>query len=470
MRVLAPLARLGCLGFVLASLAGCALAGPMYQDLKELRETMRSKDDVEETERFRLHDFLPAEKTPTPGVDIRPGQFLDVNGTVMDVAAVGEMAARADYVLIGEGHTVPCDHLVQAELLRAMAKAGKPPVVGLEMVDTEHRNGLHGFNIGRYGPEALDRALDWENAWGHPYSLYRPVFDAAHELGLKLEALNLSRDIVRAVSRDGVESLDPVQSAQLPVAVLPAMQAQREYLEEEFQRHRDMRAHGSAENATRDESEALERFLLVQSLWDTKMAEEAVHARRLHGSPVAVLAGAGHVEYGWGIALRLNALDSRAKVMTVMPWRGGPVDRSQATIFFHCPMSHASRLGFVLEMGEQGALITAVEPESRAEAAGLAKGDVILKAQGEPVDEMLDLHMAAIKARKAGENLVLTVRRDEAEMDVPIPPVRRRRGRRCRNSLRSRPSPGVWPPWSWAGPSRGWSPCGRDRWPTARPA
>jgi len=416
-RALVRPARLGCLGFVLAALAGCALAGPMYEDIKDLHETMRSRDNPEQTPRFRIHDYLPAERTPEPGRDIQPGQFLDSNGTVMDAADVGALAAEADYVLIGEGHTVPCDHLVQASLLRAMAAAGSPPVVGLEMVSTDHRAGLHGFNIGRYGPEGLERALDWENTWGHPYSLYLPVFEAAHELGLQLEALNMPLEVIRAVSDGGVESLSPQQSAKLPVAVIPAMQAQRQYLEEEFQRHQGMRS----ENATRDESEALERFLLVQSLWDTKMAEEAVHARRRHGGPVAVLAGGGHVEYGWGIGMRLDKLDPKAKVMTVMPWRGGPVDRARATVFFHCPMAHASRLGFTLEMGEQGALITGVEQGSRAEAAGMAVGDIILRAGGEPVKAMFDLHKAAITAGKAGEDLVFTVRRDGEELDVSIP-------------------------------------------------
>lgn len=427
MPTVARLVRLGCLGFVLAALAGCALAGPMYDDIKDLHETMRSKDEPQPTRQFRMHDYLPAERTPAPGKDILPGRFLDTNGTVMDAEAVGGLAAEADYVLIGEGHTVPCDHLVQASLLRAMAKAGHKPVVGLEMVATDHRDGLHGFNIGRYGPDVLDRALDWENTWGHPYSLYRPIFDAAHELGLKLEALNVPRSVIRAVSEGGIESLTPEQSGQLPVAVIEASAAQRTYLEEEFQRHQNMRAHG-AENATRDDgeatkaSDAFERFLLVQALWDTKMAEEAVHARRRHGGPVAVLAGAGHVEYGWGIGLRLARLDPTAKVMTVMPWRGDPVDRSRATVFFYCPMSHTSRLGFTLEMSpDAGALVTAVDPGSRAEAAGLATGDVIAEAQGEPVKEMLDLHMAAIKARKAGEDLVFTVLRDGGQVEVRIP-------------------------------------------------
>lgn len=415
------LARLGCLGLVLAALAGCGLAGGMYGDIKDLREAMQSKDDPDIQPQMVINDFLDPSLTPLPGRDIQPGQFLDTNGTVLDAAEAGRLASRFDYVLVGEGHTVSCDHLVQASLLRALAGAGKHPVVGLEMVATDRRGALHGFNIGRYGPETLDRALDWENTWGHAYSLYLPVFEAIRELGLSAEALNMPREAIRAVSDGGLSSLTPQQSAHLPVLIIPAIRAQREYLEEEFQRHQGMRS----ENATQDDAQALERFLLVQSLWDTKMAEEAIHARRRHGGPVAVLAGAGHVEYGWGIGMRLVTLDPGARVFTILPWRGGPVDRAAANLFFYCPMSHTSRLGFSLEMVEeadgQGALVTAVETGSRAEAAGLARGDVILRAQGEPVAGMFDLHKAAIKARKAGQDLVLTVLRNDAELDVSIP-------------------------------------------------
>jgi len=187
---------------------------------------------------------------------------------------------------------------------------------------------------------------------------------------------------------------------------------------EELERHRKMRE-GHAErdqNATAEDRApfAMEGFLLIQSLWDNKMAESAVRAHERYKRPVVVLAGSGHVERGWGIAERLKAFDPEGEVLSVVPWRGqaglGP---SVSDVFFYCPQFHKSRLGFSLEFLEQGAVVTEVEPDSKAFVAGVQKNDIILTAQEMAVTDLWVLHKAAIKAKKENSPLEITVLRQD---------------------------------------------------------
>jgi len=325
--------------------------------------------------------------------------------------AVAAGMAGAWYVLVGEAHTTPCDHVVQARLMEALAAsqlaAGLPvPAVGLEMVAAENQPALDRFNAGEIGLDELAEALDWENTWGHDFDLYRPVFLAALERGLPLHGLNVPRELVDRVSDQGLEALSPEDRARLPERILPPPEAQTEELMGIFRHHAKMMSNATrAENATMagggaepepasegvkaggassagasgDESAAAQagqpadaaevgaadaqpvfpedfghqaegavapvagmteappagedepgaegkanaagpaepsaaerafaRFQLVQSLWDTAMAENAVAVRVRTGRPVIVLSGSGHVDNGWGVAHRLATLE-----------------------------------------------------------------------------------------------------------------------------------------------------------------
>ena len=173
-----------------------------------------------------------------------------------------------------------------------------------------------------------------------------------------------------------------------------------------------------------------ENFVTVQSLWDTQMAARALYARAVSGRPVAVIAGAGHVANGWGIARRLAVLDPSAKVVLVVPWRGGEApDAEAAPYFFACPAAQKSRLGMTLTQdqpapGKPAALplVTAVTPGSPAAKAGLLPGDAVVAAGGHPADNLSVLHKAAIEAVKDGKALSLTVSRagETLAIDIPI--------------------------------------------------
>lgn len=240
-------------------------------------------------------------------------------------AEVAGLAEGARFVLIGESHDSACDHRVQAELIRALAH--RRPAVGLEMVEMGRQPILDRFATGEMEVGELADALEWNESWGVDFGLYRPIFEVASEHSLPLIALNLPREWVRTVGRQGLEGLSPDVQQCLP-PILPAPDAQEAMLRRAFE------AHGSLEHG----DEAFQRFLTAQSLWDTQMASRALEASTTLDRPVVILAGAGHVSHGWGIASRLRRLAPGTEVFSIMPWRGGeapPPD--EADVWFHCP-------------------------------------------------------------------------------------------------------------------------------------
>lgn len=333
------------------------------------------------------------------------GDFVSKYGDQLTLAEITEMARGKGYILIGEGHKNICDHMVQQRILEALAATDFAPSVGLEMVAVDMQPVLNDFARGQVEVAALEEELQWSTKWGYPYSLFSPLFEIARRNSLPVAGLNVPTFVTKKISAEGIDSLTEEERAFLPAEIVPPSEAQIAFLDMIYSQH----SAKDADNATQRE-----RFHLVQSIWDSKMAEEAVRVRKEFDWPVLVIAGSGHVENGWGIARRIRQFDPGAQILTLMPWRGGEFESESGDAFFYCPETYESRMGASLTAtGFGGLLVEGIKRGSRADVAGLRPGDVLLEASGIPLDFLFSLHMAGSKVYEAGEELVFTVRRGQ---------------------------------------------------------
>jgi len=361
-----------------------------------------------------LADLADLADRPGPPAGSQPGSLFDARGRPVSYKDFAALAACHDYILLGESHSSRCDHKAQAALLRVMAEAGTRPVVGLEMVDVTRQDVLDRFADDILDTQVVERHLEWQSVWGFGFDLYEPIFLVAQEYDLPMVALNLPREIVSQVSAGGLESLNPEEEVLLPEEIIPPPGEQAQVLDEVFA------LHSSGEDMDEEELRLRrERFFLIQSLWDSKMAEQAVEARRNFARPVAVVAGAGHVESGWGIAHRLKSYDPRAKVLLVLPWRGQEPPAG-ARVFFYCPPTHHSSMGMVLRQEDGRVIVSEVTDDSRAGNAGLEEGDIITMAGSMAVTSLSDLHRAGVEAHRAGKPLTLVVLREGKLLKVDL--------------------------------------------------
>jgi len=376
-----------------------------------------------------------------PDPETPPGSLFDADLRRISLAEMADKALPADYVLIGESHTNPCDHRFQEDALSALVQAGIAPGLGLEMVPWSKQDVLDAYNRGELPLDRLEENLQWADYWGYSFTLYQPVLERAKTLGVPLVALNVPKDLQNEIRSMGMEGLFVDQAGLLPPEIIPPDPEQTKRLEKEYLRHVQMpRSHDQAETFN------LQRFLLIQSLWDTQMAYAAATWRRAAGRPMVILAGSGHVEYGHGIARRLTLLDDNPRILSITPWRKGQsFDPAMADMRYYCPEVPPPRLGLVIAWKENQAVLSAVLPESRAEKAGLMAGDVLLKAGDVPVDNLEVLHRAGHDRRHATDAFdpgnPPRGRRHDGRSDVR-PGIEHARAARGGNHCRGPASPG----------------------------
>jgi uncharacterized iron-regulated protein len=375
--------------------------------------------------------FLPA-----------PGEFLTDLGDRLLPEDLRKRAQGAAYILVGESHGNACDHEAEARIIALLAQAKTPPaarpVVGLEMAPATQNSVLAEFSQGRFPPEELEQRLDWKTNWGHPFARYLPVFRAIRDGQLQAVGLNVPPGVIRRLSAaamqnattnpagaDPVAALSPEDRATLPARIIPPAPEQLAFLHEVMASHPGKAKGRQSENTADPRQEA--RFLLIQSVWDSAMAEQAVRARAASGRPVLLLAGAAHVEGGLGIARRLRILDPGAEVLLISPWRGDGFYKADADVRVYCPESFESRMGMTLISQPFGqdfqVLVSAVRRGSKAEAAGLRPGDVVTRAGGYRMRSISVLHLAGSDAFREKKNLVFVVQRGEDCYTVDLGPL-----------------------------------------------
>lgn len=372
----------------------------------------------------------PAPTQPAMAVSFlpMPGEFMNATGDRLPPEALRQRAQSAAYVLVGESHGNPCDHEAEARIITLLAHGKTPPAVGLEMAPASLNPVLKEFSEGRIVPEELEQRLDWKTNWGHPFAKYLPVFRTLRDWRLPVFGLNVPPGVIRrlsaaamqnATAADPVAALPAEDRAALPARIIPPAPEQLAFLREVMNGHPDGR------NAA--DPRQVARFLLIQSVWDSAMAEQAVRAHKGANRPVVLLAGAAHVEGGLGIARRIAALDPGAEILLISPWRGQDFDPSDAHVRVYCPESFESRMGMTLESRPFGQgfeyVVSAVRRGSRAEAAGLLPGDVVTRAGGYRMRSLNALHLAGSDAFREKKSLVFVIRRGADCHSVDLGPL-----------------------------------------------
>jgi uncharacterized iron-regulated protein len=372
-----------------------------------------------------------------------------------------QFAARAegaDYVLIGETHDAPHHHLMQAKLLEALARAGRRPAVGFEMLYSRNQNLLAPFNRREIKVAELEEASGWTSSWSYPLAIYAPIFQVAENFDLPVYGLNISKatlDLIKARGFDETrDGLPAEERPDLPRAVIWPKQEQVDYLNkvrEGFARRQkeNEKAGAAGEKPSGAGPEALKaeaagngggpmragdqrRFLLVQSLWDTSMAESAIKAHNESGRPVVVIAGSGHVESGYGIAHRINTLTPGKKILLALPlshpFEKDDERRATADVFFASRPGLLS-LGLRFKAEPSRIIVDELTPGSRAEAAGIRPGDRIISLEDHDLESPGDFHSAIAIADLTDKRASLAEKR-------PKPLVVERGGQRLSLTLR----------------------------------
>ena len=194
---------------------------------------------------------------------------------------VGEVS-KSRVILIGETHESRANHDLQLKIIRTLHEGGLPLAVGLEMFRAESQELLNKW--WRWGmPTEQFEALYREN-WGMPWLLYRDIFLYTRQKRIPLVGLNVPREIIAKVAREGYGSLAGAERKRLPPGLTCTVdEAYRSFIRRTYSEH----AHASGRS--------FDHFCEAQMVWDTAMAIYALdYLDKNPGSRIVILAGSVH--------------------------------------------------------------------------------------------------------------------------------------------------------------------------------
>ena len=206
--------------------------------------------------------------------------------------------AKADVVYLGETHDNLEDHQIQLQIIQELQRRNRKIAIAMEMFVQPSQDILNRYLAGKLSEQELVEQSNYKQ-WGYPWEYYAPILRFAGEKQLPVIALNIPIEITRKVTRSGLESLTPQQRKLIPPfsEIRTDNPEYRQLLAEIFGQHQHS-GHGN--------SNKFERFFLAQVLWDETMAAQV--SKFLKANPnyqVVVLAGQGHIIYGYGIPSRV---------------------------------------------------------------------------------------------------------------------------------------------------------------------
>ncbi|MEQ8603070.1 MAG: ChaN family lipoprotein [Marivibrio sp.] len=214
-------------------------------------------------------------------------------------AALIESLAAARFALLGERHDNPDHHLLQAEIVRALGRAGAAQALVFEMLTPEQAPALPARGAADVDLDALGLDLTWEARGWPDWSLYRPIFAEAMAARLALAPGAPGPEALRSAATAGLkEALPEPERARLALGE-PMAEADRvRLLEQLFEAH--------CGYAPRDK---LSGMLDAQRLKDAAMADALIEQAGAHG-PALLIAGAGHIREDWGVPAYLDRRDA----------------------------------------------------------------------------------------------------------------------------------------------------------------
>jgi uncharacterized iron-regulated protein len=208
-----------------------------------------------------------------------------------------DVLAGADIVYLGEHHDSAADHAAQLSIVRSLYARDPNLAIGLEMFQQPFQADIDAYLAGTITEEEFLANTEYEQRWGFPWEYYAPIFHFAKEHQIPVIALNAPAEVVRKVAAQGLESLTPEEQAAIPpIAELDVSnQDYRDFVLAAFQ------GHGSHSGMN------FENFFTAQVVWDETMAAAIAQFKQQNpDTQMLVLAGQGHVIYGYGIPNRVT--------------------------------------------------------------------------------------------------------------------------------------------------------------------
>ncbi len=212
-------------------------------------------------------------------------------GEPVSLETMLDEVATAKIVYLGELHSIKSHHEFQTLVIRGLYERGCDLSLGMEMFGADQQEILNGWLASNKNVSDLGDQLGKEKWTNLPD--YDSLLNFARDHGIKVIGLNASNDVVKKIARGQIMDLTPEQQKGLPDAGL---------LEPNPIYDRLLRLKLRVHKAF--EGKSLDGVVRAQLVRDGVMAATIVrHVKSMRDkdSTMVVIAGSGHLNYGFGI-------------------------------------------------------------------------------------------------------------------------------------------------------------------------
>jgi uncharacterized iron-regulated protein len=250
---------------------------------------------------------------PTAAVDgaaerFRPWQIVDLSaGKVISFEEMITRISSKDLIFVGENHDNPDHHLIQVQILQAVADRSSSLTLGMEFFQEQQQPALDRYIQGETKEAQFLRAVDWKKSWGYDYHFYRPLMLLARERRYRVLAINAPNSIVRKVARSGLRSLEPSERDRLPKEIDLSNEQHRAFLREIYKEH------------SPQDLKNFEFFYEAQCVWEETMAHNLAEQLGKGRGRLVAFTGNGHLVNKFGIPDR-TVRRVPVSMVTVMPY------------------------------------------------------------------------------------------------------------------------------------------------------
>jgi uncharacterized iron-regulated protein len=224
-------------------------------------------------------------------VDVYQGEPVDSDTMMEDLTQVR-------IVYLGEIHTIADHHRLQEQILEALGSAETPLAMGMEMFSVDQQAIVDSWLKGAGSVDDLLNKLGVER-WTNLKD-YEAILLSIRKLGIPLVALNAPDHLVKGVAAHGTEHLTAAEKSLIP----PDFQK----VNPDYDRllRLRLRVHKAFEHMS------LDRIVNAQALRDSVMADAAnkfLSSEKGKDRRMVIIAGSGHLNYGFGVPERLQSLN-----------------------------------------------------------------------------------------------------------------------------------------------------------------
>ncbi|MFO7558787.1 MAG: ChaN family lipoprotein [Desulfobacterales bacterium] len=328
--------------------------------------------------------------------------------------------AEKRVIYVGENHTRFEDHQMQLEVIRALHSRNLKIALGLEMFSRIDQEALDEFISRKIDEREFLKKTNYFKRWGFDYRLYRDMLNFARLNHIPVVALNLDKEIVSKVYKQGgVSSLTDEEKKAIPADRDLDVPGYRDRLITYFLLH----------DSSGAENDRFKNFLQSQALWDETMAETITDYLQAHPDrQMVIIAGQGHVVKNTAIPPRVYRRMPVEQVVLVNA-ADKIIQKEHADYLIFLPKAElpkAALLGVSIEDSDQGVVVKNLSPHGGAQKAGIEEDDIILAIDGVAIPDVDTLRIEMLY-KKSGDTVKVRVKRrhsllfdSEREVEVPL--------------------------------------------------